>query len=126
MSAVAATTALTELNLAVRRGAVLLDERGPADWRALVDVAALSAQSTYVCVVGQVFTPRFGQHDAWEDGLIALGVPSYDDDVDGHRDWIAAHGFDIPSDSPYHRYDDLTAAWRRYLSDSPDSIEEVG
>jgi hypothetical protein len=93
----------------IRRGAALLDERGPIDWRTRIDLDRLNVQSVYYCVVGQVFTTRFGMFDAWDNGLVQLGAP--DDDDDDRLEWLVARGFDAPNS-----YLALSAAWHRYLT----------
>lgn len=116
------TPATTDLDPVVARGAALLDERGPANWRELVDAATLSQRSTNLCVVGQAFGSLFDAGElvgdnAWHAGLRQLGAPSSFDL--GRRPWLAEHGFDVDYNNVIFlddAFDRLTAAWRRHLA----------
>lgn len=107
---------MTKHDDAVRRGAALLDERGPADWRDQINSDRLNLGSIHDCVLGQVyyFVDRYEPFDA---GLKRLGAPMDDGNNDVELDWTFDHGFDDP-DNGYHA---LTEAWRAYLTTTEES-----
>lgn len=46
---------LSPADTAVLKGAELLDEHGPENWREMIDIGTLSITSCERCVLGQVF-----------------------------------------------------------------------
>jgi hypothetical protein len=73
---------------AVRRGAALLDERGPSDWRDKIDVSTLHMRKPSLCVLGQVY-------GCYTIGLARLGVQRYMGPEGGYSyapDWYGFNG----------------------------------
>lgn len=109
---------MTNHDDAVRRGAALLDERGPAGWRDRLDRDRLYMHSVSQCVLGQLYRRFYDDVDAYTVGLDALGAPANDEDYDNTRyDWAVEHGFDGPD------YDALERAWRDHLTDADASVD---
>lgn len=97
----------------VRRGAALLDQRGPADWRDRVDVDRLNLRWMDTCVLGQVYTGHVESYYGYDVGLDALDAPGDADGAVARDDWAQRHGFEEPTDG---NYDALTRAWVDYLT----------
>lgn len=105
----------------VRRGAALLDRRGPTDWRDRLDHDALDQRWCHTCVVGQAYRDEFDLdeydgddedrgYDAYDHGVAALlGVDDY---APIHVSELIAHGFEEPTGGDF---DALTAAWLDHL-----------
>lgn len=115
----------------VRRGAALLDERGPADWRDRLDRDALDLRWCHTCVVGQVYRDEFDLdeydgddedrgYDAYDHGVTAL--LSVDDYALIHIDQLIAHGFEELTGGDY---DALTTAWLDHLRPTATTDEET-
>lgn len=107
----------------VTRGAQLLDQHAPADWRDRLDLNRLRMGDVTACVVGQTFdvtgSGLSGGDRPYQSVLVELGSPP-----PGPRGWASAaqlewqyeHGLDVrPDDDGYRDYATLTATWRAYL-----------
>lgn len=104
----------------VRRGAALLDRRGPADWRDRLDRDVLDQRWCHTCVVGQAYRDQFDLdeylddedrgYDAYDHGVAAL--LHADQFTSIHVSALIAHGFEEPTGG---NYDALTAAWLDHL-----------
>ncbi len=46
---------LAEARVRAQRGYVLLDEKGPDDWKERIDPLTLDMNNTYNCILGQVY-----------------------------------------------------------------------
>ena len=88
--------ALSPADTAVLKGAELLDERGPENWREMIHLGTLSITSCQKCILGQVFGEYAG-------GREFLGISPFDAPHYG----FAGVGL---------RGGAITRAWRRYLS----------
>lgn len=107
-----------DADAAVRRGAAVLDERGPAGWREVVRAAVredrlwLDVPMLELGVASEV--PDCGcvlalTHGSYWD---ALGMLSgIDPDTDEAQEWAVDRGFCADIDA----LDDLAAAWARLL-----------
>lgn len=98
----------------VIRGAALLDERGPASWRTLVDPTTLDLRDPGRCVVGQAYRLGLlavdsGVHAAYNGVLHRLGAPR----GEYTHAWAVEHGLEADGPLDYPR---LTLAWRMYLA----------
>lgn len=92
----------------VNRGAKLLDERGPTDWRLRVDLDELDMWSD--CVLAQVYRSEPGYGNGYDRGLQALGLGVHGSVTLGVHGSVT-HGF-LPSTPSARR---LTAEWKRQL-----------
>jgi hypothetical protein len=97
----------------VRRGAALLDQRGPVGWRDRVDEVNLDISSVDNCVVAQAYRDVVNRSDlpTFDYGLGRLGEPTNAHEA---TQWLTYHGFDVPVKVD-DDYDELTDAWRDYL-----------
>lgn len=105
----------------VRRGAALLDQRGPADWRDRLDHDVLDQRWCHTCVVGQAYRDEFDLdeydgddedrgYDAYDHGVAALLRAERFAPI--HVSELIAHGFEEPTGGDF---DALTAAWLDHL-----------
>ena len=109
---------MTNHDDAVRRGAALLDERGPAGWRDRLNRDRLYMHSVSQCVLGQLYGRFYHDINAYSTGLDALGAPGNDDSfADNRYLWAVDHGFDGGD------YDALERAWRDHLTDADASVD---
>ena len=99
------TTEKTPL-AAVKRGADVLDKQMP-DWLHRVDLDRLDLGSCVQCVLGQLS----GRHDfaAYESVLRELAPED-----ENEEDWAERHGFDTSSLD--YDYEELTTAWKQYIT----------
>lgn len=100
---------MTTVDDRVRRGAALLDERGPASWRARVNRVTLDLRHPSHCVVGQTYRVQSDPFAAYDEALYGLGAPRHSDT----HTWAVEHGFEGDGPLDYGR---LTLAWRAYLT----------
>jgi hypothetical protein len=91
----------------VARGARLLDERGPADWRDRVDARTLKMSSGYGCVLGQLYGELGSDSSGFKIGLGQLGL--------NDRKGATEHGFTFAYGAVAPDWDRLTIAWQRRL-----------
>jgi len=89
----------------VRAGIALLDESGPTNWRARVDVDKLDLENPRSCVLGQVY-------GTFDDGMAALDLSFFEG---------ARYGFVTGLGLRYDRdsWRNLTDAWRDAFTSVP-------
>lgn len=90
----------------VARGAALLDAKGPANWRALIDRGVLTIASSIHCICGQLYGGDYSR------GFEALGIGGC-----GHNYGfvaLSAHAF-----TAYVSCRELDAAWLKELDHEP-------
>lgn len=94
----------------VEAGAAWLDEYGPANWQARIDLSRFDIRSGATCVIGQVFE-ELARDNGNSNGYSYLWMrfPYVT------TTWMAEHGFEISG--AYNEYDLLEAAWHVYLND---------
>ena len=110
------TTAAHE---AVRNGIAVLDREIP-NWRDKIDLDSFDIESSWHCVLGQVFGEGTyaGYSTPFHKGASVL-FGLYPEVVEGDADIydIASdHGFETPRWSDRFDYDDLDFVWRDYLT----------
>lgn len=96
------------IEVRVRNGCILLDEKYGPDWVNQIDVDTLALDNPCRCVLGQL------NHGSYSRGVEAVGLPH------AHRNqaWAeqAAHGFDLgPYTSGLSGYGVLTVAWKHAI-----------
>jgi len=84
----------------VQNGIELLDEKGPANWREMIDLDVLDISNAQVCIIGQITSAEsLSAYNAMLNKLGAWWDP-------------AEYGFDAHNGD----YDELTEEWRLALS----------
>jgi hypothetical protein len=100
----------------IERGARLLDEHGPADWRDRINTGTLDLSNMHECVLGQTFSDAWwyggsSVRNPFEHGMHALGGPTAEKDETIR--WGARFGFALIY---IEYYSELTAEWREYVT----------
>lgn len=96
----------------VRRGVTWLDSVKP-EWRTLIDVNRLDVGESDRCVLGQVFKAEAAAHGE------ANGYCYVDHRIPDAQDHMLDRGFCARSRTSWHSdFDDLTQAWRLYLTEA--------
>jgi hypothetical protein len=103
---------------AVKRGAALLDEKGPADWRSQIDLDALDMERGHLCILGQLYR----RHDDDMNGYM-IGVRKLFPTVIDSRSVSGVHGYHSLSHS--HSLGELRLAWRELLESAADTRAEA-
>lgn len=97
-----------------KRGAKLLDEKGPLDWRQRLDPAALNVGSGSWCPVAQAYTPE-APENPYSYGLRQLGL-----ETDYSLANVETYGFDWDHERGVS-YELLNEAWLAILTEeAPD------
>ena len=82
----------------VRNGIELLDEKGPENWRDMIDLDTLDIQMTNRCIIGQLYKNSYFSYSSMLRDIGAFGNPQ-------------RYGFDAHLD-----YEELTKEWKLALS----------
>lgn len=110
----------------VARGIAHLDEKGPANWRDLLNLDTLNIWSPESCVAGQVFAafannPDFQIWDSWQQKYLGMFLDGYEywsDQVlpkDYSSGWFGFNSFYSEEDDASVTPEDMEDAWRRAL-----------
>jgi hypothetical protein len=102
---------LADIRRRVARGAKLLDEKGPANWRKtlLLHLSELDLNSATSCVLGWAYRNRLGRIfiSGFTAGMARLGLTAQE---------AESYGFLVCELRVTDEYDYLTAAWIRRLT----------
>lgn len=109
--------ARTAMQMAVCRGAKLLDDIGVRAWRDKIDPDSLDLVNTFSCVLGQAYKDKWNQNGTeqfsspFRYGLNELALASGDDSLPYNDEKVAEYGFDTEVGDYYA----LTTTWKQLL-----------
>jgi len=94
----------------VSKGAKLLDDKGPANWRSLINMTTFSVGYSHRCIIGQLFLPWHGCNGctAFANVCAELGMATLQERVE--------HGFDFLD---WDSEEELGQAWLDELDAVP-------
>lgn len=104
------------MQMAVCRGAKLLDDIGVRAWRDKIDPDKLDLVNTFSCVLGQAYEDKWRQSkelssSPFRYGLHALALAGADDALPYDDEKVAEYGFDTEAGD----YEALTTTWKQLL-----------